>query len=125
MSYSLYLVHQPMVGAFAALLGQSHRSSPRFVFLVLVLLIPVEMTAAWLLFVLVERYSVVPPRDEALTARLLFPQLPWGRRRLAASPGVDIPSARPPASVADQPAARRLGEPLSGDAALAPAPPTA
>ncbi|MGH9076253.1 MAG: acyltransferase family protein [Acidimicrobiales bacterium] len=60
MSYSLYLVHQPLVQVFAALLGAGHGTSPARVFLELVLLVPVIVLVAWVLFMVVERRSLAP-----------------------------------------------------------------
>jgi len=55
MSFSLYLVHQPILQIEDALLGSGAGSDPTMMFLELVALLPVVLIAAGLLFVLVER----------------------------------------------------------------------
>jgi peptidoglycan/LPS O-acetylase OafA/YrhL/GT2 family glycosyltransferase len=62
MSYSLYLVHQPMVQVLANVLGAGHGASSGRVFLELVLCLPLSLLAAWVLFVTVERHSLSVPR---------------------------------------------------------------
>ena len=88
MSYSLYLVHQPIVQSLSFLLR--HSGSPRTVFLEVLLLVPVILTVAWLLFITVERRTLrssgeaEPGSPEAL---LLAP-LAWFQRRRAARQSV-------------------------------------
>jgi len=57
MSYSIYLVHQPIVVSLAYLLHKTG-ASPRLVFVEIVLLIPAILGVAWLLFVTVERRTL-------------------------------------------------------------------
>jgi peptidoglycan/LPS O-acetylase OafA/YrhL len=57
MSYSLYLVHQPLVEMGGTLLGAG-RVAPSTVFLELLILSPLLLVAAWLLFMAVERQTV-------------------------------------------------------------------
>lgn len=74
MSYSLYLVHQPVVQAIAHLLRANAGLSPNASFVVLIGLLPVIVFVAWLLFIAVERYTLTSgdtahrPWWEALTA---------------------------------------------------------
>ncbi len=68
MSYSLYLVHQPIVESLAAVLGGPNGRTPATVFLLLVLLVPVLLAVAWLLFVTVERRSMGPAGVGRLSA---------------------------------------------------------
>ncbi len=72
MSYSIYLVHQPIVMSLAYLLGRAG-VAPRLVFVAIVLLLPVILGVAWVLFVSVERRtlhasgaSAAPGSPEAL-----------------------------------------------------------
>jgi peptidoglycan/LPS O-acetylase OafA/YrhL len=66
MSYSLYLVHQPMVQALAHVFAD-HGASPSRVFVGLVLSLPAVLLVAWVLFIAVERRSltVAHPREAA------------------------------------------------------------
>jgi peptidoglycan/LPS O-acetylase OafA/YrhL len=57
MSYSLYLVHQPLVEYSAAIM-LAHGASHRMTFLALLLLLPVIFGLTWMLFVLIERRSL-------------------------------------------------------------------
>ena len=63
MSYSLYLVHQPIVQAFAELFRRLG-VSPRMSFLATLGLLPVVLLTARLLFVAVERRTMTAPADE-------------------------------------------------------------
>lgn len=58
MSYSLYLVHQPLVQAGASLFRTRLDLTPSTAFLALILCIPLIILAAWLLFTGVERYTL-------------------------------------------------------------------
>ena len=104
MSYSLYLVHQPLVQVMAWLLGADSGVAPRRVFIELLLLLPVILGAAWLLFVTVERRSLSRASLAGLPGlRLLFP----GRD--------DEPGAPPPLTPPKGPSlggrpARRVGQ---------------
>jgi peptidoglycan/LPS O-acetylase OafA/YrhL len=75
MSYSLYLVHQPIVQALAHLLRNNAGLSPGRTFVMLIGLLPVIVFVAWLLFVSVERYTLTSsgvgarPWWETLAAR--------------------------------------------------------
>jgi N-acetylglucosaminyldiphosphoundecaprenol N-acetyl-beta-D-mannosaminyltransferase len=62
MSYSLYLVHQPMVQAFAVFLRE-YGASPMVAFLEVLVLLPVVLLVARLLFVVIERRTIVPAAD--------------------------------------------------------------
>ena len=64
MSYSLYLVHQPIVQAFAVFF-RYHGASPRVAFLATLALFPVIILVARLLFVAVERRTITAPADES------------------------------------------------------------
>jgi peptidoglycan/LPS O-acetylase OafA/YrhL len=57
MSYSLYLVHQPIVEAVANVL-RGHGASPSTTFLIEVVSFPAVLAVAWVLFALVERRTV-------------------------------------------------------------------
>ena len=63
MSYSLYLVHQPIVQALAYLLHSDAGLSPDVTFMVLISLLPLIVFVAWLLFVSVERYTLTSGGD--------------------------------------------------------------
>ncbi len=77
MSYSLYLVHQPLVQALAFALRHDAGLSPTSTFGGLLLLLPLIVVAAWLLFILVERYTLTsrPVEVSGLAAAVLFPSL--------------------------------------------------
>ena len=57
MSYSIYLVHQPIIVVLASVLRRSG-GSPRLVFVEIVILIPGILGVAWLLFITVERRTL-------------------------------------------------------------------
>ena len=74
MSYSLYLVHQPLIEVFAAVFGAGAGTDPRTVFLLLTATVPLMLVVALLLFVLVERRSLFTPGQEPVSVgRLLLP----------------------------------------------------
>jgi peptidoglycan/LPS O-acetylase OafA/YrhL/O-antigen/teichoic acid export membrane protein len=76
MSYSIYLVHQPLVQVGAYMLGAGHGVSSTRVFIELVLLVPAILAVAWLLFVTVERWTVTSGSTERMPGHvLLFPSL--------------------------------------------------
>lgn len=58
MSYSLYLVHQPLVEILSVILLKDAGATPSQAFVGLVMLLPGIVAVAWLLFVTVERRSV-------------------------------------------------------------------
>jgi peptidoglycan/LPS O-acetylase OafA/YrhL len=60
MSYSLYLVHQPIIQGLAYLLQSLGHLSPNTTFLVLVLLLPVVFLVAYLLYIAVEKRTLRP-----------------------------------------------------------------
>jgi peptidoglycan/LPS O-acetylase OafA/YrhL len=68
MSYSLYLVHQPLVLVFAYLL-RKHGAPPGTVFVELIALIPVIVFVAWLLFVTVERRTLTQKSTAGMPGR--------------------------------------------------------
>jgi peptidoglycan/LPS O-acetylase OafA/YrhL len=71
MSYSLYLVHQPLVQLFATGLQVNRpEMSPTLVFVALLALFPLVLLAAWLLFIAVERRTIGPNAGETLLPRL-------------------------------------------------------
>ena len=87
MSYSIYLVHQPIVVSLAYLLHQTG-ASPRLVFVEIVLLIPAILGVAWLLFITVERRTLhssrTAPEPGSPEAWLLAPLRLLRRSRPAA-----------------------------------------
>lgn len=58
MSYSLYLVHQPIVQGLAHFLQVSGGASSNTAFLILLLTTPVILVLAWILFITVERRTM-------------------------------------------------------------------
>jgi peptidoglycan/LPS O-acetylase OafA/YrhL len=93
MSYSLYLVHQPVVQALANL---AHRfgASPAATFFILVACLPLILGLAWLLFINVEKRTLNPshaapsppatrsaPGDEPPALKPTEIALPLGARR--------------------------------------------
>lgn len=87
MSYSLYLVHQPIVEAFGYVLGERPGADPRTVFLAMVALFPVVLLVALGLFAGVERRSVTPAGTTATVRELLFPSRGVAPTPAGASPG--------------------------------------
>jgi peptidoglycan/LPS O-acetylase OafA/YrhL len=59
MSYSLYLVHQPMVQSFAYILHVHGHVNPDLTFLAVLALVPVILLTAWVLFYTVERRTLM------------------------------------------------------------------
>lgn len=94
MSYSLYLVHQPIVQALAHVFRSDVHLGPNATFLALIGSFPVILAAAWALFVLVERYTLTskPVEVSGTLAAILFPQLRLGQKVPAAI------AAEPPAA---------------------------
>ncbi len=82
MSYSLYLVHQPIVQAMAHVLRFDAHLGPTATFAALVALLPLILAAAWALFVLVERYTLTskPVEVAGVISAVLFPRLPLARK---------------------------------------------
>jgi peptidoglycan/LPS O-acetylase OafA/YrhL len=75
MSYSIYLVHQPIIVVLASVLRRTG-ASPRLVFAEIVLLVPAILAVAWLLFVTVERRTLRSsgtPEPGSAEALLLAP----------------------------------------------------
>jgi peptidoglycan/LPS O-acetylase OafA/YrhL len=91
MSYSLYLVHQPLVQAMAFVLRHDFGLSSTRAFGALILLLPVIVAVAWVLFVLVERYTLTsrPVEISGRVAAILFPSL--RRRRAVLQPAPASP----------------------------------
>lgn len=88
MSYSLYLVHQPLVQALAFVLRHDLGLSPTRSFGALILLLPAVLAVAWVLFVMVERYTLTS-RPVEISGRLsafLFPSLRRGAAALQPAP---------------------------------------
>lgn len=75
MSYSVYLVHQPLIQAMAYVLRHDLGMSSTGAFVALIALLPVTLAAAWALFVLVERYTLTsrPVEVSGRLAGILFP----------------------------------------------------
>ncbi len=90
MSYSLYLVHQPMVQALAYVFHTDFGLSPTKTFVMLVAALPLVLAVAWALFVFVERYTLTsrPVEIKGWAYSILFPS--WGRRASHAPPSADI-----------------------------------
>jgi peptidoglycan/LPS O-acetylase OafA/YrhL len=87
MSYSLYLVHQPVVQGLAYLLRTDAHASPPVAFFALLLLLPFILFIAWVLFVTVERRTLghQQPTDAGKVTAILFPQFTLPRRPEATS----------------------------------------
>ncbi|MGB7964369.1 MAG: acyltransferase [Propionicimonas sp.] len=95
MSYSLYLVHQPLLVVLSHLAGLDPTADPGFAFMILLLLSPVILLAALALFAGVERHSMVPPGAPSVPARhLLFPPL---TKPAATAPTDSAPAEAEPA----------------------------
>ncbi len=95
MSYSLYLVHQPLVGLLAHALGGGQGVDPRRVFLEQVALLPLILVAAFALFATVEWRSIGSRAPGRVQVRhLLFPPVH----------GPDVPVSRPAAAAPPEPA---------------------
>jgi peptidoglycan/LPS O-acetylase OafA/YrhL len=91
MSYSVYLVHQPLIQALAFVLRHDLGLSTTRAFVALIALLPVILAVAWVLFVLVERYTLTsrPVEVSGRLAAILFPTFglrPAGRKRAQAPP---------------------------------------
>lgn len=78
MSYSLYLVHQPIVQGLAYFIRVHGHTSPQETFVALVLLIPAILAVAWLLFVGVERRTITSRRPASAVAPSESPALERG-----------------------------------------------
>jgi peptidoglycan/LPS O-acetylase OafA/YrhL len=87
MSYSLYLVHQPIVASLSFLLR--HTGSPLPVFLEVLLCMPGILAVAWLLFITVERRTLRSSGDAepGSPEALLLTPLRWLHRPSRPSPG--------------------------------------
>ena len=92
MSYSLYLVHQPLIGA-AAYLFLSHGSSPRLAFMGAILLIPLIVAVAWGLFVTVERRTIRSSGSPAAGSPEALLMAPLRRLRAWRSPATRVSPA--------------------------------
>jgi lysophospholipase L1-like esterase len=80
MSYSLYLVHQPLVQVLSYLIVVHGHATPRLAFVAVLICLPILFLVAWVLFVTVERRTLgthqspevaflVPARLDAAVAR--------------------------------------------------------
>lgn len=88
MSYSLYLVHQPMTEILGHVLGAGQGADPREVFLRMLLLVPVILGVALVLFAAVERRSLTAqPGPPAPLRDLLLPADSQAHRVERASAG--------------------------------------
>jgi peptidoglycan/LPS O-acetylase OafA/YrhL len=65
MSYSLYLVHQPIIQGLAYVIRVDAHASPTATFLTLLALLPLIVLIAWVLFVTVERRTMTAPQRRA------------------------------------------------------------
>ena len=101
MSYSLYLVHQPILEILGSVLGAGQGADPKQVFLTMLALFPLILAAALALFAAVERRSLTPNGAPSAPLRdLLMPpaapssstRLPW-TSRLGAYLGMGRPAA--------------------------------
>jgi peptidoglycan/LPS O-acetylase OafA/YrhL len=72
MSYSLYLVHQPVIGVLHHLVDPAGTGDPRQIFLRLVALFPVMLLVALALFALAERWTMTPPGAPRPSLRALI-----------------------------------------------------
>lgn len=72
-SYSLYLLHGPVIAVLGYLLRTGVTDDPRQVFLLQVALLPVTLAAALALFALVERHSLSGTAPAGGVRQLLFP----------------------------------------------------
>lgn len=81
MSYSLYLIHQPIVGALTTVFRQLGLS-PRAVFAVVLALVPAILGVAWVLFVTVERRTLRTSGaiEDGSPEWVLLRPLEWARR---------------------------------------------
>ena len=82
MSYSIYLVHEPIVEGMAFVLRSDLGISPVQTFLWLLLLLPVVLLLAWALFMTVERRTIHASQAALLSPRTWFTtwQIPkWAR----------------------------------------------
>ena len=81
MSYSIYLVHQPLVQAIAYIARRQAGLSAGATFVLLVALLPVILVVAWLLFTTVEQRTLSTGRWNAAGSpgALLLPAT-WFRR---------------------------------------------
>ncbi len=73
MSYSLYLVHQPMVEVMAHFLGANDGADSRQVFLAMLAMLPLILAAAFALFYAVERRSLSKGSAKKPVLELMFP----------------------------------------------------
>ncbi len=86
MSYSLYLIHGPVLGLLGAALRRTH-PTPDTLFVELIAALPVVLIATWALFVAIERRSLVSGSISELPGGwLLSPTFP--HRRHGARPAV-------------------------------------
>ena len=81
MSYSIYLVHQPLILAASYLLRNTLHASPLVTFAALIVALPLILIVAWVLFVVVERRTVTshPTGIPRVATLLLFPNWRFGR----------------------------------------------
>jgi peptidoglycan/LPS O-acetylase OafA/YrhL len=102
MSYSLYLVHQPLVGLLAHALGGGQGVDPRRVFLQQVALFPLILVVAFALFATVEWRSISARGPGRVSVHdLLFPRVH----------APDVPAPRSPAAGLPEPAVSACAEP--------------
>lgn len=95
MSYSVYLVHQPILEVLAYSLGAGNGTSPRAVFLGLLLLLPVVLVVALALFATVERRSLSSGSSRTPLGELLFP---GDAPKVGVSPTKELQLTVPPRS---------------------------
>ncbi|MFL6127515.1 MAG: acyltransferase family protein [Mycobacteriales bacterium] len=103
MSYSLYLVHQPLVGSLGLAFGAGTGTDPRRVFLLLLATFPLILLVGLALFATVEWRSIARRGSTRVPLRqLLFPPV---RAAAPAAPAVlhPVPAAAPAGSPATEP----------------------
>ncbi len=115
MSYSLYLVHQPIIEAMGRMLGDERGTDPRLVFLAMLAILPLLMLAAFALFATVEKRGMTAAGTPA--GDLLFPHrretaAAAPPQQAAASTHDPLPAATPRAAHLDD---ARISPPVTTD----------
>jgi peptidoglycan/LPS O-acetylase OafA/YrhL len=82
MSYSVYLVHQLVIDGLVYVVRAHSHASATETFVILVLLLPLILLSAWVLFITVERHTLGarPSLNSRAATALLFPKFtlpPW------------------------------------------------
>jgi len=94
MSYSIYLVHHPLLKVFGALAGRTLHAGPNQEFAILFLTVPAVLLLAWVFFLVAERPTLSSRYGlaEMYAGDLLLPST-WlrrlaGRRHRRSAPAV-------------------------------------